>query len=406
MILELLAVVVLLILSGVFSGSESAMLGANRLHLAAEAEAGRRGARMARRLLDDPERLFSFLLLGNNVVNIALAALVTVLVSPWAAGWGPLASTAILAPVLLVCGEIVPKTLALRSADRLAPAVAGPLWLGVRLTAPVIGVLAWLARFMSRGSGSQGGMVESREELRLLLEVSGATDEIPEEELRTAFRVFDFGEKTAVAAMRPLVDVVALPRSATRRQATELAVETGYSRLPIFDGRVDNLVGLVHVRDLLRAREGDSPVAALMRPTPYVPETQRLPDLLATLQRERRAMAFVVDEYGAVTGIITVEDLVEEIVGEITDEYDRRSEEPIQSDDQGGYLVSGRAELEILADRLGRSLPWGPYETAAGLVIHAAGRIPAVGEIVETSGIRFQIEEADQRRVRLLRVLA
>jgi CBS domain containing-hemolysin-like protein len=216
-------------------------------------------------------------------------------------------------------------------------------------------------------------------------------------------KIFDLGETAVREVMVPLVDVAALAETATRVDAVRLIQERGFSRIPVFTDRVFNIVGVVTAMDLLRRGGEATDVRALMRPATYVPETKRIDDLLREMQKNRVQLAVVVDEYGGAVGIVTVEDIVEEVVGEIRDEHDR-TPDTVERLADGSYQVAGRARLEELNDALDLDLPKGDFETLAGLVLATLHRIPLVGEVFRVRGYTVTVLEADKRRVLAVRI--
>jgi CBS domain containing-hemolysin-like protein len=216
-------------------------------------------------------------------------------------------------------------------------------------------------------------------------------------------KIFDLGETTVREIMVPLVDVAALPETATPDDGVRLIAQRGFSRIPIFADRIFNVVGVVTAMDLLRRGSSATDLRSLMRPPTYVPETKRIDDLLREMQKARIQLAVVVDEYGAAVGIVTVEDIVEQVVGEIQDEHDR-TPGTVERLPDGSYRVAGRADIDELNEVLDWELPKGDYETVAGLVLASVSRIPRVGEVLHVGPYTFTVLEADERRVLTLRI--
>ena len=395
--LAIAAILVCLLLEGFFSGSEMAMVSANRLDLRARADDGHQGATLVLQLMEHPERVLGTCLIGTNLCVVSAATIATAQAANQGVSEPALVASLLLTPLVLIFAEMVPKTIYEHHADLLAPIVARPLaWAAVLFT-PGLVVVQLLDRVMMRlasdPDGSEGGV--SREELRLLMdsEQQGSIDDDEREMIR---KVLEFSDISVREAMVPLIEVKGLPDNATVREAAQHMVVTGFSRLPLYDARIDNITGVVVHRDLLFAEDLDAPVSSVQRKAPYVPETKSLEDLFAELRSSRQRFAVVVDEYGGATGIITTEDILEEIVGEIEDEFDRGSVN-IQRLDDRRWVCDARAELEHLEEAVDLTLPEGDYETVAGFMLARLGHIPGVGERVVFGGWRLMVSKATDR---------
>lgn len=416
-------IAVLVLAEGFFSGSELALISADRVAIRAAKEDGGRTAHLLAGFLEAPERILTTTLIGTNLCVVSATTIFGLMLATLLAG--PESSSAhntelltvvFLSPILLLFGELIPKSLFRRYSARIAPLVIHPLtWLSYALF-PLVAATSFISTRILRlvGSGDDDPMAVSRDELRLLLErgegepdADEGTEGIEEEELKMIRRIFDFPAVTAKEVMVPLIDVSALEDSATLEEASERFIESGFSRLPVFGERVDNIVGVLHAMDVLQAFSsmqgytvpGKTPlVARLMRPVSYVPPNQKVEQLLESLQHQRHSLAVVVDEWGGAEGVITVEDILEEILGEIEDEHDASSSDIRPCGDRE-YLVSGRTEVDRFVEVLGDTIPAGHYETVAGFLIGQLGRIPAMGEVVECPNAVFTIVRATDRAV-------
>ena len=395
-----------LLVTALFSAAEMSFIAANRVRLRHMAEGGNRTAIRYLDAFRSPERLLSTAMMGVTIAHITASSVATWALLPVAGGAAAILVTVALTPIMLVFGEVIPKAVARERATGLI------LWLfpviealGRLLTPLTWGANALVGRALSlfgRERTSTRQFV-SREELKLLLQMEPEEADVTVSEAEMIDKIFDLGETAVREVMVPLVDVAALPETASRADAVHLIQERGFSRIPVFTDQVFNIVGVVTAMDLLR-RGGEAPdVRALMRPATYVPETKRIDDLLRELQKNRVQLAVVVDEYGGAVGIVTVEDIVEEVVGEIRDEHDR-TPAMVERLPDGSYRVSGRERIEELNDALDWSLPRGDYETVAGLALATVHRIPLVGEEFQVSGYTFTVLEADERRVRTVRI--
>jgi len=397
-----------LLASAFFSSAEMAFVAANRIRLRHLAEEGNRIARRYLEAFHRPARVFSTAMIGTALVHIIASAVATWWLLPRLGPIvAPLLVTLALTPLMLVFGVILPKAVARQWSTglilRLYPLLEAASWLLAPLAWGSAGLVELVLRGL-RGRAEGTRAFVSREELRLLLQVEPhEVSDVKEEEREMIDKIFELGETPVRAVMVPLVDVAALPEEATVEEAVAVIRERGYSRLPVYRERVDHVVGVVTALDILRRGDGGEGIKALLRPAFYVPETKRIDDLLREMQRQRVQLAVVVDEYGGSVGIVTVEDIVEEIVGEIEDEHDRRSPsiEPLPD---GSYLVAARVGIDELNETLGWELPKRDYETVGGLLLSALHRIPRPGEEVDIPGYHLTVVDADERRILKVKV--
>lgn len=399
-------VILCILLSAFFSAAEMAFIAANRIRLRHLAEQGHRVARGYVEAFAQPERLLATAMMGVTVAHVTASALTTGLLLPWAGDAAPLWATVLLTPLMLVAGEILPKALARQRATTVALWTYDALRLAALALTPLAGIAHRLVAAILRGMGGapRRDPFVSRDDLRLLFETAPEVPtDVRAEEREMIEGILDLGETTVREIMVPLVDVVAVPEDATVAEAVTRIRESGHARLPVYRERIDHVVGVVTALDILRHGAGKATVRDLMRPAFYVPEAKRIDELLRELQRQRIQLAVVVDEYGGSQGIVTVEDIVEEIVGEIQDEHDQPPA-PLTPLPDGSYLVTGRFAIEELNDALGWHLPRRGYDTVAGLILAALGRIPRPGEQVVVDGYELTVVDADERRI--LRVKA
>jgi len=394
------------VVTALLSAAEMAFIAANRVRVRHQAENGNRTASRYLEAFRRPERMLSAAMIGVTVSHIAASSLATWALLPLVGGWSAALATVILVPLMLVFGEVIPKATAGEWATALilrlyrvlefAATLLSPLTAGAR--ALVGGVLSVLGL---RTSGAR--QFVSREELKLLLQLEPEEADVTSSEAEMIDKIFDLGDTAVREIMVPLVDVVALPETARAEEAVRLIQEHGFSRIPVWSEREINIGGVVTAMDLLR-RGADTPhLGELMRPATYVPETKRIDDLLREMQKGRVQMAVVIDEYGAAAGIVTVEDIVEQVVGEIEDEHDRTGA-TVERLPDGSYRVAGRERIQDLNDALDWELPSGDFETVAGLVLATVHRIPLVGEEFQVGRYTFTVLEADQRRIVSIRI--
>jgi putative hemolysin len=395
-----------LLVTALFSAAEMSFIAANRVRLRHMAEGGNRTAIRYLDAFRSPERLLSTAMMGVTIAHITASSVATWALLPVVGGAAALLVTVALTPIMLVFGEVIPKAVARERATGLI------LWLF-----PVIETLGRLLTPLTWGANALVGRAlalfgrertstrqfVSREELQLLLQMEPEEADVTVSEAEMIDKIFDLGETAVREVMVPLVDVAALPETATRADAVRLIQERGFSRIPVFTDRVFNIVGVVTAMDLLRRGGEATDVRALMRPATYVPETKRIDDLLREMQKNRVQLAVVVDEYGGAVGIVTVEDIVEEVVGEIRDEHDR-TPDTVERLPDGSYRVAGRASLDEVNEALEWDLPKGDFETVAGLVLATLHRIPLVGEVFRVRRFTITVLEADKRRVLTVRI--
>lgn len=405
-----LPLLVILILVGIigsafFSGAEIAIITCNRLRMHHLARAGRRSAELVDTFLKSPRKMVTTMLIGTNFFNVATAVATTGLFTAVAPGRETLLSILVVTPLILIFGEILPKTVFRQYADGVCLLIA-PLLQTIRfLLSPLVwladGLTLKLLRLKVAGSGRNDPFV-TREELLLLLGEGEQKGLLRYDGWQMIDRTFRFSETQVESIMVPLVDVIALEEGTTISTALPLIIEHGHSRIPVYRDRIDNIVGLLYVFDLLDVPE-NATVGDLMHPAYFIPETKRLQELILEMKQGRVHQAVIVDEYGGSAGIITMEDALERIVGEISDEFDRKPV-TISSTTSSWVMLHARTRIAELRRSINIDLPEGEYETLGGYITTTLGRIPEAGELHSFSGWEFEILEATHRRI--LRVRA
>ncbi len=400
----------LLLLSAFFSGSETALLAANKLRLRQLDDEGSRRAGLIRRLLADPGRVLTALLVGNNIVNVAATVLATaLLVELWGVQRGPVYALIGMTLLLLIVGEVTPKTFAAKYADRVAMWVARPVGWLTTLLSPVIWLLGLFSNVLVRPLGGRVNLASplvTEEEIRLLVKMGEEEGVIQEDEREMIHSIFEFGDKVAREVMVPRIDMAGVPDTATVAAALRLIREDGHSRLPVYHEAIDQIVGIVHVKDLMAyAQDGrdETPVKEAARPAYFIPESKPLDGLFREMRRRKAHMAIVVDEYGGTAGLVTIEDLLEEIVGPILDEYDVE-EKLVEIVNEHVALVDGRASLEEVNEQLGLDLPAGEVDTIGGFIYALLGHVPTQGESVSADGVELFVEQLEGHRIARIRL--
>lgn len=398
----LLVFVPLLLAEAFFSTSEIALISANYRRLRRRAEEGHRGAKFALKLLDRPERLVATCLLGSNLAEISNTILVSALLWQWLGATGELIAMVLLPPLILLLAEITPKSIGRQHPNRLAQRFAPVLWVVSKVMYPLTMAVAGLSRAVLWLTGARRTSrlpFITREDLHLVVQKSGPEMELETGERRIINRILRFSLRTVKEVMVPLIRVAAIPDTMTVAQALEQFRATPYARLPVYQRRIDNIIGVVHGFDLLGEPPSDRPVTPFIRPVQFVPEIKKIDRLLTEMQRTGTHLAVVVDEFGGATGIVTIEDLLEEIVGEISDEFDQEVS-PYVKLGEGHYLIDARMEIGHLNEALQLELPPGDYETLAGFIIAQLGDLPRPGEQLQYKNLRFVIRRAEARAIR------
>jgi len=398
------------IMSAFFSGAETALVSINWIRLEHWLEKGRGSARVLERFVADPQRMLGTTLVGTNIAVVMTSSLVSWQLSEAAPGWSHalvgVVSTLVVAPALLVICEIIPKVVGRRHSDSIILKVIHPLRVFYYVLSPIILLTTGVASVLLRPFGIRGRKWRKRltkDQLRLLLTSEGeAAGAVDEQETRLISGIFEFGMTTIGEVMVPRTDIVGVSADSTVGEAVDLVRANGYSRLPVLSDDRDHIDGMVHSRDLLGTPR-DSSIEDSVRAVPYMPETKTCDDAFRELQARRQHMAAIVDEHGSLAGIVTLEDLLEELVGEIEDEYDVR-QSLIRRIDDDLLMVDGRTEIDTLEDALGVDLPEGDYNTVAGLVIQSLGKIPEQGDETVVGGVEFRVISATATRVGKVRV--
>jgi CBS domain containing-hemolysin-like protein len=408
-LIALLAVLAACVLfQAFFAASEIALVAADEFKVHAQRESGSAEAHALARLLQHRDRMVALMLTGNSLATVIAAATLTSFlhnISPATAYLAPF----ILAPISLSLGESMPKMIVLRAPRAFARIAARPLALMATALAPVLAAETALGRLLRRAAGVSPAaetVFLSREDLVMLVgrrpdeAAARGADAILPAEQQMISRMFRFTRVEARKAMVPLVRVEAVPKETTLAGATELVRREGFTRIPVYHERIFNIVGVVHAFDLLEAPDLTRTVGEVMRPVSYFPESTPLDEILIALQRTRETLAVVVDEYGGAAGIITMEDLLEEVVGEIEDEHDVR-EETVRVTGPRTLVVSAQAAIADLNDRFALRLPeGGEYATIGGLVVERLGHIPKPGEQLKAGDLTITVARSDARAVR------
>jgi len=395
-----------LTLEAFFSGSEIALIAANAKKIRRSPDLSPSRIKTTLKLLKNRERLLATTLCGTNLSVITNSILITSLFLYFLGEKGEIYSILILSPLLLIFGEIIPKTLFQQRATKIAPWVSYPVWLASYIFYPLVIFMTKLTHIILFFIGTKKSgetLFVTRKELRLILKMSKKGGDLTKGEITMIDRLFDFSHTLVKEAMIPLIEVAAVEDTATIKEAIAIISKKGYSRLPVYQERIDNIIGIVNSFDLLDAPLNGEFIKPFIRTVPYVPESKPIDELLIELQRKRKHLAIVVDEYGGTVGIITLEDILEEIVGEIKDEYDadQRLYRKIR---WNKYLINARMEIDKIHELLPLSLPDGDFETLGGFLLEKFGHIPKPGEILKYQNLTFTIVNSDERSIGEVRI--
>jgi putative hemolysin len=393
-------VAVLASIAGVafFAGSETSFVSSNRFHIRSMARRRARGAEIARRLMGDPAMLLSVTLVGTNICVVLASSLATTLLHAAFGSYAVIISTVGVTLLILFFGEIIPKAIARADPESFLAGAAPGLGIAYLVLYPVARAASLLASvFVRRPTGERTTGV-TRDEIRALVKEAAQSGHGYTTQ-GYAHRVFDLSRMKVTAVMVPMDEVVCLDEKAKVSDAITAAARSGHSRYPVYRKSADNITGVLHLKHLLGA-PGDSPIRVFTQSAHFVPETKTVKAAIGEMRGELRHLAMVTDEYGRPLGVVTFEDLVEEIMGEISDEYDQDEERRVA----GGRIISGSTPIGVVNEELDAHIPEGAYDTLAGFVLHKAGTVPEVGATFEFGDFRFRVVEVKGKRISRIRV--
>ncbi len=415
------AILCLLVFSAFFSGSETALTAASRGKLRSQADRGSGGAERALKITEDNERLIGSVLLGNNLVNILATSLATALFTRIFGESGVALATLVMTLLVLVFAEVLPKTYAITNAESAASAVSRPIALAVLVFSPAVTAVRWFVRLMLGLFGVKidpdRHVLAFRDEIEGALHLGHSEGVVEKEDRDRILGALDLGDRTVEEIMLHRSGIEMIDAADDPETILTQCLESSHTRLPVFQGERENIVGMIHAKDLLRAvyQHRGTPesvatdlaafdVMAVAIPPYFVPETTTLDDQMRQFLRRHTHFALVVDEYGALQGLITLEDILEEIVGEITDEFDQGNLRPVARAEDGAYLVDGSMTIRDLNRANDWNLPDDEANTVAGVVIHEAQMIPTEGQVFSFHGFRFEVTAMEANRIARLRI--
>lgn len=401
--IRLVLVILLLSLSAFFSSAETALTTVSKMRIRTLAEAGDKKAITLMKVIEDPGKMLSMILVGNNIVNLSASSMMTTLTMELFGSKAVGVATGVLTLLILVFGEITPKTMATLNAERLSLAYAGIVYWLMRLLTPVIFLvnkLSTAVMFLLRVDPNKKPDAITEDELRTIVEVSHEEGVIETEEKKMINNVFDFGDSVAKDVMVPRIDMAFVDVNASYAEVIEIFRQEKYTRFPVYEETTDNVIGILNVKDILLAGEREQfSVRDYLRAPYYTYEFKKVSELMVEMKKANVNIIIVLDEYGATAGLITLEDMLEEIVGDIRDEYDEDEENELVEIAANEYVVEGSMKLDDLNDRLELKLESEDYDSVGGLVIGLLDHLPEEGEDVVFDNVRLVVDRVEKNRI-------
>lgn len=403
-IVQLIILILLLLLSVFFSSSETALTTVNKIRMRTLSESGNKRADRVLRVTDDSGKMLSAILIGNNIVNLSASSLATSLAIHYLGNVGAGIATGILTFLILIFGEVTPKTLATIKADSIALAIAGIIDVLMKILTPVIFIINKLSMgllFLLRINPKDGSQQMTEEELRTIVDVGQETGVIENEERNMIHNLFDFGDAEAKEIMVPRIDMTFVQVDATYQEVLDVFRQDMFTRLPVYEDTTDNVIGIINMKDFLLEQDDETfSVRSMLRDPYFTYEHKNTADLFLEMRKSSISLAIVLDEYGVTAGLITLEDLLEEIVGEIRDEYDADEEDDITQISDREFYVLGSANLDDVSDALGYSFESNDYDTIGGYCLGLLGHLPEKNEIIITDdNVLLRIDRMDKNRI-------
>ena len=403
-ILQIVILIILLLLSAFFSSAETALTTSNRIRMRSLAEDGDKRAKRVLQITDDSGKMLSAILIGNNIVNLSASSLATSLAIRIWGSVGAGIATGILTILILIFGEISPKTLATINAEKIALKHAGTIAFLMKILTPVIFLINHLSMLVLRLLGvkaSEGRQAMTESELRTIVDVSQETGVIENEERDMIHNLFDFGDAQAKEIMVPRIDMTFVQVDATYQEVLDVFREDMFTRLPVYEDTTDNVIGIINMKDFLLEKDDENfSVRSMLREPYFTYEHKNTADLFLEMRKSSISLAIVLDEYGVTAGLITLEDLLEEIVGEIRDEYDEDEVDDITPINDREFYVLGSANLDDVSDALGHIFESDDYDTIGGYCLGQLGHLPEKNEIIITDdNVLLKIDRMDKNRI-------
>lgn len=407
-VVQLVFLAILLLLSAFFSSAETALISVNRIRMRTLSEDGNKNASLVLKLLENQDRMLSAILIGNNIVNLSASSLTTTLAISTFKSINVGIATGLLTLFILIFGEITPKSISTLRAEKIALAYA-PVIYGITLIfTPISIVLSGISHLLMRlvGINPNEKATVTEDEFLTLVDVSHEEGVIEEEEKEMINNVVDFGDSFAKDVMVPRIDMVFAEDTMSYDEVLELFRTEQYSRLPVFHETRDNIIGILHLKDFIfyTGKPEEFVITEHLREAFFTFEYKKTTELMAEMRKQSLSIAIILDEYSAVAGLVSMEDLLEEIVGEIRDEYDTDEKDEIRNLSEDEYILDGLTRTEDVNERFGLELDTSDHDSIAGHVLHILGHIPVVGEHIEEDNVSFTVAAMDKKRISEIRI--
>ena len=409
-LIQIIALVILLAGSSFFSASETALMSLSRIKIRHMEEDGVRGAKLVGSLLEDSGRLLTSILIGNNIVNIAATSITTSLFTTLWGAQGVAIATALMTVLVLIFGEITPKTIAANIPEKISLSVAKPIKLFMIILKPVVGIFNIITKIIFKLLGVDDHGVRpfiTEEELKTMVNVSHEEGLLEIEEREIINNVFEFGDMQAKEAMVQRLDIVAIDVEDSYEEIIELFKTEKLSRMPVYEETIDDIIGILNIKDVIFLNDkeiANFDVKKYVRDPLFTYEFKKITQLLEEMKKDKSQMTIVVDEYGGTAGLITIEDLVEVIVGDIEDEYDEEEDE-IEVISSNEFLVEGSTKISDVNEVLNINLESEEFDSIGGYIIGYIKHIPEENEVIEVDGVKFNIESVDKNRIKKIRIM-
>ncbi|GKU27341.1 HlyC/CorC family transporter [Clostridium folliculivorans] len=407
---DFIILVILLALSSFFSAAETALMSLSKIRIRHLVEENIKGAKLVEKLTEEPNKLLGSILIGNNVVNIGASALATTVTARLVkSDWGVAIATAVMTILILIFGEITPKSLAKQKSEAVSLRVIGPISLVVSILKPFVWIFNKIALFFIKILGGETTINQqfiTEEELKTIVNVSEEEGVLEIEEKQMIYNVFEFGDLQVKDVMVQRIDIIAASVKVTYEEIIQIIKDEQFSRIPVYGETIDDILGVLNVKDLILAEDVNNnfSVKDYMRIPLYTFEFKKITELFSEMKKTRNHMAVVLDEYGGTVGIVTIEDLVEEIVGEIEDEYDDETDKHIEVVKEDEYIVDGSMRINDLNELIGTKIESEEFDSIGGFIIGQIGKMPEENEEVSYLNTRFVVEEVERNRIKKVRI--
>ena len=403
---EIIILIILLLLSGFFSGSEVALISLTKLRARQMLDKKKPGAVFINKLKEDPQRMLATILIGNNIANVAASAIATSIMIGIFKNYAVAIATGVMTLLILIFGEITPKSIAAKNNELISRLVAAPIWYLSIVLAPILNVLdKFLNRFIKLIGIKTQEKVITDEDIMSVVRIAEEEGSIKEIEEKMIKSILEFDDINVSEIATPRKDMIMLESKLSIENALKLFLKKKHTRTPVYEKQKDNIVGIIHVKDVMKNIQGKNkrrPITKIMYKPYFVPEVKKISDLLRQFQKRKEHMAIVVDEHGSITGLVTLEDVLEEIVGEIMDETDILAPN-IKSIGKNAWIINGKTDIDEVNEKLHMKLKGRGYDTFSGFLLKRTGKIPKQDDEITYKRFRFKIEEIEDNRISKVR---